>query len=135
MILMEKVHAKLCKSFVSKEAEMTELHFDFWQIVLWTCQVFVPSVILVFFVVSLFHDGGPYHIKASPLICSVNQWTGFCMIWTTVMKKLNLHGSNVSIICFCGFWKFMINCPLNTEFYWALPWEHTFKKSIAQTQS
>ena len=91
----------------------------------------VPSVILVFFVASLFHDGGPYHTKTSPLICSVNQWTGFCMIWTSVMKELNLHGSNVAIICFCGFWKFMINCPLNTKFYWALPWEHTFKKTIA----
>ena len=25
----------------------------------------------------LFHDGGPYHIETSPLICRVNQWTGF----------------------------------------------------------
>ena len=25
----------------------------------------------------LFHDGGPYHIETSPLICSANQWTGF----------------------------------------------------------
>ena len=29
---------------------------------------------------SLFHDGGRYHIEASPLICSANQWTGFYTI-------------------------------------------------------
>ena len=23
------------------------------------------------------HDGGYYHIETDPLICSVNQWTGF----------------------------------------------------------
>ena len=23
------------------------------------------------------HDGDPYHIETSPLICSLNQWTGF----------------------------------------------------------
>ena len=23
------------------------------------------------------YDGGPYHLETSPLICSVNQWTGF----------------------------------------------------------
>ena len=36
-----------------------------------------------------FLDGGPYHIETSPLICTANQWTGFCMIGTSVMKKLN----------------------------------------------
>ena len=30
----------------------------------------------------LIHDGGPYHIETSPLICSANQCTGFCMIVT-----------------------------------------------------
>ena len=33
-----------------------------------------------------FHDGGPYHIETSPLICSENQWAGFYMIRTSVMK-------------------------------------------------
>ena len=37
----------------------------------------------------LFHDGGPYHIETSPLICFANQWTGFYMIWTSIMKELN----------------------------------------------
>ena len=37
----------------------------------------------------LFHDGGPYHIETSPLICSANQWTGFCMKGTSIMKQLN----------------------------------------------
>ena len=36
----------------------------------------------------LFHDGGPHHIETSPLICSVNQGTGFYMIRTSVMKEL-----------------------------------------------
>ena len=38
--------------------------------------------------IQLFHDGGPYYIKTSPLICSENQWTGFYMIETSVMKEL-----------------------------------------------
>ena len=36
----------------------------------------------------LFHDGGSYHIETSPFICSANQWTGFYMIGTSVMKEL-----------------------------------------------
>ena len=36
----------------------------------------------------LFHDGCPYPIKTSPLICRANQWTGFYMIRTSVMKDL-----------------------------------------------
>ena len=35
-----------------------------------------------------FHDGGPYHMKTSPLIYSENQWTDFYMIGTSVMKEL-----------------------------------------------
>ena len=38
-----------------------------------------------------FHDGGPYHIEVSPLICTANQGTGFYLIETPVMKKLNIH--------------------------------------------
>ena len=37
----------------------------------------------------LFHDGGRYHIETSPLICSANQWAGFYMISTSVMKALS----------------------------------------------
>ena len=37
-----------------------------------------------------FHDGGPYHIETSPLICSVNQWPGFYRIETSFMKELRL---------------------------------------------
>ena len=33
------------------------------------------------------HDGGPYHIETSSLICSENQWTDFYMIMTSVMKE------------------------------------------------
>ena len=38
---------------------------------------------------SLFHDGCPYYIETRPLISRANQWTGFYMIWITVMKELN----------------------------------------------
>ena len=37
---------------------------------------------------SLFDDGGPY-IENSPLICSANQRTGFCVVGT--MKELNVR--------------------------------------------
>ena len=36
----------------------------------------------------LFHDGSPYYIETSPLICRANQWTDFYMIGTFVMKEL-----------------------------------------------
>ena len=34
------------------------------------------------------HVEGPYHIITSPLICSANQWTGFYMRGTSVMKEI-----------------------------------------------
>ena len=38
----------------------------------------------------LFHDGGPYQIETSPLICRANERTGwFYMIETSVMKELD----------------------------------------------
>ena len=37
-----------------------------------------------------FHDGDPYHIETSPLICSANQYTGFHMIGSA-MKELNAN--------------------------------------------
>ena len=38
----------------------------------------------------LFHDGGPYDIETSHLICSANQWIAFYMIGTSV-KELIKH--------------------------------------------
>ena len=32
--------------------------------------------------------GGPYHTETSPLIWRENQWTGFYMTETSVMKEL-----------------------------------------------
>ena len=37
----------------------------------------------------LFHDGDPHHLETSPLVCKVNQWTGFCMIGASVMRELS----------------------------------------------
>ena len=34
---------------------------------------------------------GPHYIKTSPLICRANQWIGFYMIGTSVMKELNMY--------------------------------------------
>ena len=41
----------------------------------------------------LFHDGDSCRIEISPLICSGNQWTGFCIIETSVMKD-SRHSSS-----------------------------------------
>ena len=39
--------------------------------------------------VSIFYDGGPYHIETSPLICFADQWTGFYVKGTSNMKELS----------------------------------------------
>ena len=49
----------------------------------------------------LFHDGRPYYIETSPLICSADQWTGFYMIGKPVINKLN------DDFCFIHSLKFM----------------------------
>ena len=49
--------------------------------------------------VSLFHDRCLYHIKTSPLICIANQYTGFNMIGTSVMKELVLEACLFIINC------------------------------------
>ena len=41
---------------------------------------------------------GPYHIETSPLICSANQWTGFYMIRTSVIKIFNSIVKCLSLI-------------------------------------
>ena len=46
----------------------------------------IPFFILTNFAL---YDSGPYHIETSPLICTANQWTGFYMIGTSVMRKSN----------------------------------------------
>ena len=45
-------------------------------------------------------DGGPYHIENSLSICKANQWTGFYMIETSVMKELR----TLLNICKSTFW-------------------------------
>ena len=56
---------------------------------LWPAQI-IPSQVLGL----AFPDGGPYHTETSTLVCTVNQWTGFYMIGTSVMKESKiLHRS------------------------------------------
>ena len=43
------------------------------------------------FFFELFHEGGPYHIEKTPLIYRANQWTGFYMIGTSVIKELKKY--------------------------------------------
>ena len=40
-------------------------------------------------VIKLFYDGSPCHTETSPLICFENQWTGFYMIGSSVIKHLS----------------------------------------------
>ena len=44
------------------------------------------NIFLHLFPILTVHDGGCYHIEASPLICGANQWTGFYIIAASVMK-------------------------------------------------
>ena len=44
----------------------------------------------VYLQLQLFQIWDPYHIRTSRLICRVNQWIGFYMIGTSVVKKLHL---------------------------------------------
>ena len=41
----------------------------------------------------LFYDGGSCLIETSPLICSANQWTGFCIIGISAMKDSRYSSS------------------------------------------
>ena len=49
---------------------------------------------------ALSHNRGPYHIETSLLICRTNEWTGFYMIATSVIKELKCFfiASNIFIL-------------------------------------
>ena len=38
----------------------------------------------------LIRGGGPYHVENSILICKGNQWIGFYLTVTYIMKQLNM---------------------------------------------
>ena len=44
-----------------------------------------------------FHDGGPYHIKTSPLFCYANQWAGF---YNSLKKSMEVHFDRSKIFIF-----------------------------------
>ena len=46
-------------------------------------------ILILRFLLILFHDRGSYHIETSSMIYFANQWTGFYVIGTSVMKELN----------------------------------------------
>ena len=46
----------------------------------------------------LSHSGNPYYIEISSLICKANQWTGFYMIRTSVMKKLKVVSATFLLV-------------------------------------
>ena len=74
-----------------------------------------------------FHEGGPYHIETSPLICEANQWTGFYMIVISVMKVKEggltryIYGGYSSLIyifvdiCNLSLMKFSVNLKWTGE--------------------
>ena len=41
---------------------------------------------------------GPYHIETNSSICKANQWTGFYMIRTSVMKKLKVVSATFLLV-------------------------------------
>ena len=79
--------------------------FQSFTLVKYPCFILTP--------VKLFHDGGPYYIETKLLICSTNQWTGFYMTRTSVVKELTHF---LSVLRFCSplqntrktkvFWRF-----------------------------
>ena len=48
--------------------------------------------------VESFFNGGSYHIETNPLICSENQWTGFYIIGTSVMKELKDNTNQLVLV-------------------------------------
>ena len=52
----------------------------------------------------LFHDSDRYHIETSLLIYRGNQWTGFYMITTSVMKGLNTAALLIQIVSFSMYY-------------------------------
>ena len=85
-------------------------------------------------VLSFFHDGGPYHIETRPLICSANQWTGFYMIGTFVMKglirkvsgafrtQLTSFAKSLILDVRTGFWNHLWNSwPLWRNYFHVVP--------------
>ena len=59
----------------------------------------------------IFHEVGPYHTETCLKICRANQWTGFYMIRTCIMKELNCQ------------W----NTSREMTDFWNLKWERTSK--------
>ena len=55
--------------------------------------------LITHFQIKIFHDGGLYHIKTIPLICIANQWTGFYMIGSSVMKELMTDNEHKTLFC------------------------------------
>ena len=49
---------------------------------------------LGYFGLYIFHDGGSYHTRTSPLIYKANQWTGFYVIGTSAMTELKKLSDN-----------------------------------------
>ena len=43
---------------------------------------------IIQYIIQLFNEGILFHIETSPLIYCANQWTGFYMIGTSIMKEL-----------------------------------------------
>ena len=43
----------------------------------------------------LVHDRCTYHMETSLLICRANQWAGFYMVGTSIMKELMLVHDNL----------------------------------------
>ena len=70
----------------------------------------------------LFHDGGPYHIVTSSLICSANQWIVYYMIGTSVMKELIPAFFTISLTHLesVSFWVSLISLRCVTNIFFVI---------------
>ena len=73
---------------------------------------------------------GTYHIDTSLLICSANQWTGFYMIETSVMKKLlmlkALQITNLITRMFCNSHVIYISITVSFHRWFQCFLQHSF---------
>ena len=79
----------------------------------------------------LFHDGCPYHVETSPLICKANQRTGSYMTGTSVMKEL-IWSSCLEVFCkkaaLKNFAKFTVQHQCQSLFLMLQPWKFIKKR-------
>lgn len=47
---------------------------------------YLDAILFIYYLPYFFNDKGPYHIEVGSLLCKENQWAGFYMIGTFIIK-------------------------------------------------